>query len=53
MVESNFHALDINFLVAADEQGKMVTPSMREVFLNSQWYAGLIFILKNLQSPLV
>jgi hypothetical protein len=29
MAESNFHALDINFLDVADEQGEMATPSMR------------------------
>jgi hypothetical protein len=52
MVESNFHALDINFLDVADEQGEMATPNVREVFLNSPWYADLIFILKNLQAPL-
>jgi hypothetical protein len=51
MDESNFHALDINFLAAADEQGKMATPSMREVFLNSPWYENLIFVLHNLQAP--
>jgi hypothetical protein len=47
MAESNFHALDINFLAAADEQGERATPSMREVFLNSPWYANLIFVLHN------
>jgi hypothetical protein len=51
MAESNFHALDINFLDAADEQGEMATPSVREVFLNSPWYADLIFVLQNLQAP--
>jgi hypothetical protein len=48
MVESNFQALDINFLDVADEQGKMATPNIREVF---PWYADLIFILQNLQAP--
>jgi hypothetical protein len=51
MAESNFQALDINFLDVADEQGEMVTPNVREVFLNSPWYADLIFVLQNLQSP--
>jgi hypothetical protein len=51
MVESNFHALDINFLVAVDEHGEHATPSVKEVFLNSPWYAYLIFVLHNLQSP--
>jgi hypothetical protein len=51
MAESNFHALDISFLAAVDEQGEQVTPSMKEVFLNSPWYADLIFVLHNLQAP--
>ena len=50
MAESNFHALDINFLAAVDEQGEKVTPSMKEVFMNSPWYADLIFVLNNLQA---
>jgi hypothetical protein len=29
----------------------MATPSVREVFLNSPWYADLIFFLHNLQAP--
>jgi hypothetical protein len=51
MAESNFQALDINFLDVADEQGEMATPNVREVFLNSPWYADLIFVLQNLQAP--
>ena len=51
MVESNFHALDINFLATVDEQGEHATPSMKEVFLNSPWYTDLIFVLHNLQAP--
>jgi hypothetical protein len=51
MAESNFHALDINFLAAVDEQGEQATPSVKEVFLNSPWYADLIFVLHNLQAP--
>jgi len=35
MVESNFHALDINFLVAVDEQEEHVTPHVKQVFSNS------------------
>jgi hypothetical protein len=51
MVESNFHALDINFLVAVDEQEEQATPNVKEVFLNSPWYEDLIFVLHNLQAP--
>jgi hypothetical protein len=32
MAESNFHALDINFLAAVDEQEEQVTPQVKEVF---------------------
>jgi hypothetical protein len=51
MAESNFHALDINFLAAVDEQGEHVTPIVKEVFINSPWYTDLIFVLLNLQAP--
>jgi hypothetical protein len=52
MAESNFHALDINFLVVVvDEQGEQVTSSVKEVFLNSPWYTDLIFVFHNLQAP--
>jgi hypothetical protein len=39
MVESNFDALDINFLAALDEQEEHVTPQVTEVFATSPWYA--------------
>jgi hypothetical protein len=51
MEESNFNALDINFLAGVDEQEEWVTPKVKEVFLNSPWYADLIFVLHNLQAP--
>jgi hypothetical protein len=51
MFESNFHALDIKFLVAVDEQEEQETPNVKEVFLNSPWYTDLIFFLHNLQAP--
>ena len=51
MVESNFHALDINFLATVDEQGEHATPHVKEVFSNSPWYRDLIFVLHNLQAP--
>jgi hypothetical protein len=51
MAESNFHNLDTNFLALVDEQGAKVTPNVKEVFLNSPWYAELIFVLHNLQYP--
>jgi hypothetical protein len=51
MAESNLQVLDINFLDVAGEQGEMATPNVKEVFLNSPWYADLIFVLQNLQAP--
>jgi hypothetical protein len=51
MAESNFHALDIKFLVAVDEQGEKATPHVKEVFSNSPWDAYLIFVLHHLQAP--
>lgn len=30
MAESNFHALDINFIVALDEKEEMATPQLSE-----------------------
>jgi hypothetical protein len=51
MEESNCNALDINFLATFDEQEEQVTPKVKEVFLNSPWYADLIFVLHNLQAP--
>jgi hypothetical protein len=51
MAESNLYALDINVLVVVDEQGEHATPHVKVVFSNSPWYADLIFVLHNLQSP--
>jgi hypothetical protein len=51
MSESNFHALDINFLAAVDEQEEKATPQVKEVLSISPWYADLIFVLHHLQDP--
>jgi hypothetical protein len=51
MSKSNFYALDINFLATVDEQGEQATPSVKDLFLNSPWYAYLIFVFHNLQAP--
>jgi hypothetical protein len=34
-----------------DEQEEKATPKVKEVLLNSLWYADLIFVLHNLQAP--
>lgn len=49
--KSNFNALDIKFLVALDDQEEHATPQLGEVFIASPWYAGLIFVLFNLNAP--
>jgi hypothetical protein len=51
ITESNFHALDINFIVAVDEQGEKMNPHVKEVFSNSPLYIDLIFVLHHLQAP--
>jgi len=51
MVEYNFHALDINFLAVVNGPEEQVSPNIKEAFLNSPWYADLIFLLHNLQAP--
>ena len=51
MDESNFHALDINFLAAMDEQEEKATPQVTNDFATSPWYAYLIFVLHHLQAP--
>ena len=51
MDESNCHALDINFIGALDDQEEMVTPQISEAFIDSPWYADIIFVLLNLQAP--
>lgn len=51
MVESNFQALDINFIGALDDQEEMATPQINEPFADSPYYAYIIFLLLNLQAP--
>jgi len=51
MVESDFRALGINFIAAINDQEDMETPQISEAFIDSHWYADIIFILINLQAP--
>lgn len=51
MDESNYQTLDINFISALDDQEGMATPSISEPFIDSPWYADIIFVLQNLQAP--
>ena len=48
MAESNFNALDINFVVELDDQEEHVNPKLDEAFMKSPWYADLIYVLFNL-----
>jgi len=51
MAESNYQALDINFISALDDQEEMATPQISEPFTDSPWYADITFVLLNLQAP--
>ena len=51
MAESNWHALDINFIAQVDDQEEMATLEISEAFSDSPWYAYIIFVLLNLQAP--
>ena len=52
MAESNFQALDINMFNALDEQEELSTPIIEDHFLNSSWYADILYVLLNLNVPL-
>jgi len=51
MVESNYQALDINFIASIYDQEEMGTPQINEAFIDSPWYENLTFVLLNLQAP--
>ena len=51
MDESNFNALDINFVAKLDDQEEHATPQLDEAFMASPWYAILIYVSFNLNAP--
>ena len=51
MVEANFQALDINMIHSLDEQEELATQPIEEAFLNSLWYADILYVLFNLNAP--
>ena len=51
MAESNLQALDINMVDALDEQEELPAPTVEEQFQNSPWYANILYVLTNLNSP--
>ena len=48
MAKTNCQALDINEL---DDKQEMATPQISLAFLDSPWYADIIYVLQNLQAP--
>lgn len=52
MAETNCQALDINSIVKLDNEEEMLTPQINQAFTDSPWYAGIIYVLQNLQVPL-
>jgi len=51
MVESNCQALDLNFIAEMDNGEHMATPPISQAFIESPWYADIIYVLQNLQAP--
>ena len=51
MVESNFQALDMNMIDALEEQEEFIAPPIEELFLNSSWYADILYVLLYLNAP--
>jgi len=51
MVETNCQALHINFIAELDNGEEMATPQISQAFLDSPWYADIIYVLQNLQAP--
>ena len=51
MDESNCQALDINFIATIDDEEDMATPLISQAFIESPWYADVIYVLLNLQAP--
>ena len=45
MAETNCQAQDINEL---DDEHEMATPQISRAFLDSPWYADIIYVLQNL-----
>ena len=50
MDETNFQALDINMIDALDEQEEFPAPLIKDQFLNSSWYADILYVLTNLNA---
>ena len=51
MAESNLQALDMNMVDILEEIEECTTPFIEETFLNSPWYADIIYVLLYMNSP--
>ena len=51
MAEAKFQALDINMFNALDEQEELAPPIIEDNFLNSSWYANILYVFLNLNVP--
>ena len=51
MVESKFQALDMNMVDVLEEIEEADAPFIEEKFLNSPWYADIIYVLLYLNAP--
>ena len=51
MVESNFEVLDINMINALDDQEEFSNPIVEDHFMNSPWYADIIYVFLKFNTP--
>ena len=51
MAKTNLQDLDINFVDALEEQEECTAPHVEQVFLNSPWYADILYVLFYLNAP--
>ena len=51
MAETKFQAPHMNMINALDKQEDLATPPIEESFLNSSWYADILYVLLNLNVP--
>jgi hypothetical protein len=52
MTQSNYDVLGINFIADLSENSEEETvPQVSRKFLESPWYADIIYVLRNLQAP--
>ena len=52
MAETNLQDLDINFVDTLEEQEECTLPPISQIFLDSPWYADILYVLTYLNAPL-